>query len=35
MALLKRAGVDLSEPATVQAIVSQLDRLVGRLEDLM
>jgi oligoendopeptidase F len=35
MALLKKAGVDLSEPSTVQAVVHQLDRLVGRLEELI
>ena len=28
MTLLKNAGVDLSEPATVQAVVDQLDGLV-------
>jgi oligoendopeptidase F len=32
MALLARAGVDLSQPDTVRAIVDQLDRLVDRLE---
>jgi oligoendopeptidase F len=32
MAQLKRAGVDLSQPDTVQAIVNQLDGLVTRLE---
>jgi oligoendopeptidase F len=32
MTLLKRAGVDLSQPETVQAVVDQLDRLVTRLE---
>lgn len=32
MALLKRAGVDLSQPETVRAVVDQLDRLVTRLE---
>ncbi len=32
MELLKRAGVDLSEPATVRAIIDQLDGLVTRLE---
>ena len=32
MALLKRAGVDLAQPDTVQAIVSHLDDLVTRLE---
>ena len=32
MALLKRAGVDLSEPHTVDAVVRQLDDLVTRLE---
>jgi len=32
MALLKRAGVDLSQPDTVRAVVAQLDSLVTRLE---
>ena len=32
MALLKRAGVDLSRPETVRAVVAQLDNLVTRLE---
>jgi oligoendopeptidase F len=32
MALLQRAGVDLSRPATVQAVVEQLDTLVSQLE---
>ncbi|MGH9383838.1 MAG: oligoendopeptidase F [Vicinamibacterales bacterium] len=32
MELLKRAGVDLSEPSTVRAVVEQLDGLVTRLE---
>ncbi len=32
MNLLARAGVDLSEPATVRAVVEQLDDLVTRLE---
>jgi oligoendopeptidase F len=32
MALLKRAGVDLSEPSTIHAVVEQLDSLVARLE---
>ena len=32
MELLKRAGVDLSQPDTVLAIVHQLDGLVSRLE---
>lgn len=32
MTLLQRAGVDLSRPETVQAIVDQVDGLVGRLE---
>ena len=32
MALLKRAGVDLSKPETVRAVVDQLDTLVTRLE---
>ena len=32
MTLLQRAGVDLSRPETVRAVVDQLDRLVTRLE---
>jgi oligoendopeptidase F len=32
MNLLARAGVDLSQPETVRAVVSQLDDLVTRLE---
>lgn len=32
MTLLRRAGVDLSEPHTVRAVVAQLDGLVARLE---
>ena len=32
MALLKKAGVDLSQPDTVMAIIEQLDTLVTRLE---
>lgn len=32
MEQLKRAGVDLSEPSTVRAVVDQLDELVNRLE---
>ncbi len=32
MTLLKNAGVDLSQPETVQATVDQLDKLVTRLE---
>ncbi|HEY7292879.1 MAG TPA: oligoendopeptidase F [Vicinamibacterales bacterium] len=32
MALLQKAGVDLSQPDTVQAVVNQLDGLVTRLE---
>jgi oligoendopeptidase F len=35
MTLLKRAGVDLSEPSTVRAVVDQLDSLVSRLEELV
>ncbi|MEO7191798.1 MAG: oligoendopeptidase F [Vicinamibacterales bacterium] len=35
MTLLKQAGVDLSQPKTVQAVVAQLDRLVTRLESLI
>ena len=33
MALLKQAGVDLSEPGTVLAIIQQLDGMVTRLEE--
>lgn len=33
MALLNKAGVDLSEPGTVQAIIQQLDGMVVRLEE--
>jgi len=33
MTLLKRAGVDLSEPSTIQAVVTRLERLVSRLEE--
>jgi oligoendopeptidase F len=32
MNLLARAGVDLSQPDTVRAVVQQLDGLVDRLE---
>ncbi|MGE0449634.1 MAG: hypothetical protein AB7Q29_08625 [Vicinamibacterales bacterium] len=32
MTLLKNAGVDLSRPETVQAVVLQLDDLVSRME---
>jgi oligoendopeptidase F len=32
MKLLKKAGVDLEQRATVQAVVDQLDRLVTRME---
>jgi oligoendopeptidase F len=35
MTLLKTAGVDLSEPSTVKAVVDQLESLVGRLEELI
>ena len=35
MTLLRRAGVDLSEPSTIQAVVEQLDGLVDRLEKLI
>ena len=35
MTLLKDAGVDLSQPSTVEAVVDQLDGLVGRLESLL
>jgi hypothetical protein len=33
MPLLQRAGVDLSRPETVGAVVAQLDSLVTKLED--
>ncbi|MGE3513372.1 MAG: M3 family metallopeptidase, partial [Vicinamibacterales bacterium] len=33
MTLLQRAGVDLSRPETVRAVVTQLDTLVSRLEE--
>jgi len=33
MTLLQRAGVDLSKPEAVRAVVDQLDRLVTQLED--
>jgi DNA-binding TFAR19-related protein (PDSD5 family) len=32
MALLQRAGVDLSRPETVQAVEQQLDELVMQME---
>jgi oligoendopeptidase F len=35
MTLLKQAGVDLSEPSTVQAVVDQLDTLVDRMEEVL
>jgi oligoendopeptidase F len=35
MTLLKKAGVDLSQPETVGAVVEQLDGLVSRLEELV
>jgi oligoendopeptidase F len=35
MTLLKAAGVDLSEPSTIKAVVDQLDGLVTRLEQLI
>jgi oligoendopeptidase F len=35
MRLLQRAGVDLGEPSTVQAVVDQMDGLVTRLEELV
>lgn len=35
MTLLTQAGVDLSEPSTVEAVVQQLDSLVTRLEGLI
>ena len=33
MEQLKKAGVDLSQPDTVKAIINQLDALVSRLEE--
>jgi oligoendopeptidase F len=33
MRLLQRAGVDLSQPDTIRAVVDQIDSLVNRLED--
>jgi len=35
MTLLQRAGVDLSRPETVRAVVDQLDVLVGQLESIV
>jgi oligoendopeptidase F len=35
MTLLKRAGVDLSEPSTIRAVVDQLESLVTRLEEII
>jgi oligoendopeptidase F len=35
MTLLRRAGADLSDPTTVQAVVDQLGRLVSQLEELV
>jgi oligoendopeptidase F len=35
MALLRRAGIDLGEPSTVRAVVDQLERLVGKLEEVL
>ena len=35
MTLLKQAGVDLSDPATVQAVVDQLSMLVDQLDELV
>jgi hypothetical protein len=32
MTLLLRAGVDLSQPETVRAVIDQLDDLVSKLE---
>jgi hypothetical protein len=32
MTLLARAGADLRDPGTVQAVIDQCDRLVGQLE---
>ncbi len=35
MTLLRQAGIDLGEPATVQAVIDQMDGLVTRLEELV
>jgi oligoendopeptidase F len=35
MTLLRRGGADLADPTTVQAVVDQLGRLVGQLEELL
>jgi oligoendopeptidase F len=35
MTLLQRAGIDLSEPSTIQAVVARLDGLVERLAELV
>jgi oligoendopeptidase F len=35
MTLLRQAGVDLSEPSAILAVVDQLDSLVTRLEELI
>jgi oligoendopeptidase F len=35
MTQLKKAGIDLGQPATIRAVVDQLDGLVGRLEELV
>jgi hypothetical protein len=35
MTLLRQAGVDLSDPTTVGAVVDQLSSLVTRLEELL
>ena len=35
MTLLRHAGIDLSEPSTIQAVVDQLSKLVDRLETLI
>jgi oligoendopeptidase F len=35
MRLLQAAGIDLGEPATVQAVIDQMDGLVTRLEELV
>jgi oligoendopeptidase F len=33
MELLKKAGVDLTQPETFQAVIEQVDKLVTRLEE--
>jgi len=32
MAQLQKAGVDLTQPATIRAVIDQMDRLVSQME---